>query len=270
MQMRGYSPRTITSYLSFARRYAEFHQQIPLETLTCGHARSFLVFLTEQRKVSWSTFNVATSALRFLYAHILDGEHDVERLPYQKRNKKLPVVLTHREVEALLKETRCPKHRMVFMTLYGAGLRLGEALSLRVCDIDSQEMRLRIAMGKGGKERFALLPESLLRHLREYWSLYRPPQLLFPKDRDFDQPLHSRTVQRAFQRARDAAGIHKKASPHSLRHSFATHLLEAGTNLRYIQELLGHGSIRSTMIYLKVTPRALMSVCSPLEQLRLS
>ena len=158
------------------------------------------------------------------------------------------------------------KHRMMIMTTYSAGLRISELTHLRCHDIDSQEMRILIRSGKGEKSRYVMLSERLLVDLREYWLAYRPGVWLFP-GQDRSQPIGPKTIQRVFKRARDAAGIDKPATPHSLRHSFAVHLLEAGVNLKYIQELLGHSSIQSTLIYLKLAPEGAKVVPSPLDQL---
>ena len=177
-------------------------------------------------------------------------------------------MLTRDEVQTFFAAIPNLKHLAIFMAIYSAGLRLGEATHLRVCDIDSKTMRILVRSGKGDKGRFVMLSSRLLDTLREYYVTYRPDRSgwLFP-GKDVRKPISSSSVQRAFKRTRKAAKIEKRATPHSLRHSFAVHLLETGTNLKYIKELLGHASINSTMIYLKLAPESAEAVQSPLDVL---
>lgn len=177
------------------------------------------------------------------------------------------MVLTQEEVAAILSKVTNRQYRTLLVTIYGAGLRLMEALELRTSDIDSKEMRIRIRSGKGDKERYAMLSPSLLRELREYWKRYHPKDWLFPSARDPKKHVAETGLQRTFHAAREAAGIKKAASVHTLRHSFATHLLESGTDLRVIQELLGHKTMKSTLIYTHVSTRVFRQVKDPLSEM---
>ena len=191
---------------------------------------------------------------------------ELDQFRCHKRRRKLPVILSLDEIFRIIATIVNLKHRMMIMTTYSAGLRISELTHLRCHDIDSQEMRILIRSGKGEKGRYVMLSPRLVVDLREYWLAYRPGVWLFP-GQDRSQPIGPKTIQRVFKRARDAAGIDKPATPHSLRHSFAVHLLEAGVNLKYIQELLGHSSIQSTLIYLKLAPDCAKAVRSPLDEL---
>jgi site-specific recombinase XerD len=181
-----------------------------------------------------------------------------------RREKKLPVILSYHEVQTILSGIANIKHRAVLITIYSAGLRLSEALHLRVVDIDSQRMLIRVDQGKGHKDRYTILAERALTILREYWKACQPVNWLFPGDRN-DRPMGPSTIQRVFKLARERAGIQKPASVHTLRHCFATHMLEAGTDIYYIQQLLGHGSTRTTSIYLHLGKKALSRATSPLD-----
>jgi site-specific recombinase XerD len=265
LKLRGYSPKTNTIYLQAVHHFVAFHRR-PAEQMGAAEARTYLLHLIEERKLSWSSVNQAVCALRFFYGKVLHREFDVEELPFQKRRKKLPQALSEGEVAALLAAEPNLKHQAILMTLYSGGLRLQEAIQLRPLDIDSAGMKIRIRAGKGGKERYVMLSSTLLKTLRIYFKQYRPEQWLF-FGQTKEHQIHPRTVQRVIERAADAAGIRKRVTAHILRHSFATHLLDRGTNLRYIQELLGHSSIKTTMIYTHVSRRTLTAVVSPLDWL---
>jgi site-specific recombinase XerD len=208
----------------------------------------------------------AYSGLKFFYETTLKRDWDGFRIPRVKMRKKLPVVLSQQEVQVLFSAVRNLKHRAILMTIYSAGLRLNEAIHLKVSDIDSQRMMIRVEQGKGDKDRYTLLASRTLDILREYWREYRPHDWLF-YSRSFERPLSSRTVQVVLERALHQAGIKKPATVHTLRHSFATHLLEAGTDLYHIQHLLGHKSPQTTTIYLHLSRRDLVKVISPIDLL---
>ena len=265
MKLRGLSPRTCKTYLRVVHNYVRYHRRPP-ETMGVEEARAYVLYLIEEKKLSRSSIIQAVCALRFFYQKVLRQTFDLDFLPLQKRRRTLPNPLTEREVAALLEAEPNLKHRAILMTLYSGGLRLQEALQLRPVDIDSAAMRIRIRSGKGGKERYVMLSFTLLDTLRIYFKQYRPELWLF-----FGQtkvaPLNSRSVQNMIRKAATAAGIRKKVTAHILRHSFATHLLDRGTNLRYIQDLLGHKSIRTTMRYTHVSRRTLTGVVSPLDWL---
>jgi site-specific recombinase XerD len=267
LRLRGLSEKTADTYLSVVRRFAEFHGRSP-DRLGKEEVRSYLLHLIEERKLSWSSVNQALCALRFFYLDVLGQAFEVGEIRYPKRKYKLPVVLTEAEVARLLQAPMSFKMRMVLMTLYSAGLRLGEALHLRATDIDSGAMSIRIEQGKGGRDRMVILSPHLLVNLRQYWRVYRPASWLF-YGKSKEKPMNHATVQRAVRRAAQAAGIRKRVSPHTLRHSCATHLMESGTSLRYIQELLGHRSLKTTQIYTQVSPGRVTGLLSPLDRLGL-
>lgn len=261
LRIRHYSPRTIEIYIQCVRRFAEHFGQSP-EVLGSEEIRAYQLHLVNSRRVSWSAFNQSVSALRLLYGVTLDRPEVIERIPYPRKATKLPVVLGVDEVRRLLTAVRNLKYRTVLMTLYGAGLRLGEALALSTTDIDSARMVIRVQQGKGKKDRYADLSPTLLVALRAYWTVYRSTRCLFPGESP-DRPMHETTVQRACAEARRLAGITKPVSPHTLRHCYATHLLEAGQDLRTIQLRLGHQALTTTAVYLHVAAGQRAGVQNP-------
>ena len=265
LKLRGYSPATIKAYVLSVRKFAEFHGRSP-EQMGAEQARAYVLDLLEVQKLSRSTVIQAICGLRFFYRQVLRRPCEVGRLVYPKRKRKLPVVLTEAEVNHLVEASSDLREQAILMTLYSAGLRLGELIALQPADIDSAAMRIRVRAGKGGKERRVMLSETLLTGLRRYFRQYRPERWLF-YGRSPQEPISPRAVQKLVASAAVRAGLRKRVSPHVLRHSFATHLLEHGTNLRYIQELLGHRSLKTTMVYTHVSPRALGQVVSPLDRL---
>jgi site-specific recombinase XerD len=239
----------------------------PPDQLGKEEVHRYQVHLAEERQVSWTVFNQSVCALRFFYRVTLPRDWDVkESIPYHKRRKRLPVVLSREEVAALLETVSNQKHRVILQTAYGTNLRLSEVLHLRVSDIDSQRMTVRVEQGKGSKDRYVMLSTRLLAVLREYCEAYRPKTWLFP-GQHAGRPLGPSSVQKVFKDARQKAGLVKPASFHSLRHSFATHLLEAGTDLRRVQVLLGHRCLQTTAKYTHVTEDGLRKTKSPLDQL---
>lgn len=265
LRIRGYAENTRKSYIGRMRCFVRHFMRSPDE-LTAEHVKQYQLFLTKDKRVSWSTFNVHVCAIRFFYREVLRIDWNVEHIPYQKRGRKLPVILSGEEVRALLDTTANLKHRALLMTLYSAGLRTGEAIHLQLADIDSGRMMIRVDEGKGRKDRYVMLSERLLLTLRRYWREYQPALWLFP-GRDPSRPLTRGSVDKLFARARERAGIEKRVSPHSLRHAFATHLLERGVNIRVIQRLLGHRSLRSTEIYTHVAESYVRDTKSPLDDL---
>ena len=265
LRIRGLAENTRKSYLEKMRCYVR-HFMRPPDQLTAEDVKQYQLFLTRDRQVTWSTFNVHVCAIRFFYRDVLRVEWDVEHIPYQRTGKRLPVILSGEEVVALLDAATNLKHRALLMTLYSAGLRASEAVHLRLEDIDSRRMMIRVAQGKGRKDRYVMLSGKLLETLRRYWLETRPDPWLFPGQAS-GGPLTYGSVDRFFARAKDKAGIRKRVSPHSLRHSFATHLLERGVNIRVIQRLLGHRSLRSTEIYTHVAESYVRDTKSPLDDL---
>lgn len=250
LRIRNYAERTVETYVERVAEFARHFGQSP-DRLGPEEIRQYQLYLLKTRQASWAVFNQTVCALRFFYRVSLGKDWAVEHIPFPKQEKKLPVVLSPQEVGHLLKAVTNLKHRSVLMTLYGAGLRLSEALHLRVQDVDSQRMTLRVRQGKGRKDRYGLLSETLLEQLRRYWKQHRPTLWLFPGQPE-EAPLSNSSIQRVCKRAARRAGLSKQVSPHLLRHSFATHLLEAGTDLKKIQVLMGHRSLQTTSIYLHV------------------
>jgi integrase/recombinase XerD len=250
LRIRNYSPRTIETYVGRVVAFARHFGQSPSE-LGVEQIREYQKYLVETKRASWAVFNQTVCALRFLYKVTLGRQEVIEHIPHPRPQQKLPVVLSRREVARLLAGTSCLKHRTILMTIYGCGLRLSEALGLRVQDVDSQRHVVHVRQGKGRRDRYVNLPTTLVPQLQEYWKAYRPQLWLFP-GKSADRQLHPTSIQRATSQARLRAGLTKPVTPHTLRHCFATHLLEAGTDLRTIQMQLGHGSLHTTAIYLHV------------------
>lgn len=265
LRIRGYAENTRINYIRAMRSFVRHFMQSP-DQLTTEHIKQYQLFLTEDRKMSWSMFNLHVCAIRFFYREVLEVDWDVERISYHKRATRLPVILSGEEVCALLDAAQNPKHRALLMTLYAAGLRSSEATHLQLASIDSGRRMIRVDQGKGRKDRYVMLSERLLITLRHYWKEYRPAPWLFP-GRDPKCPISISSVGLLFARIKKKAGIEKRASPHSLRHSFATHLLEQGVNIRVIQRLLGHRSLRSTEIYTHVAQNYVRDTKSPLDDL---
>lgn len=254
LRIRNYSPSTVECYVSMMARFArEFGK--PPGQLGPAEIRAFQVRLIE-KKVSWTLFNQAVCALRFFYRVTLPRDFAVEHIPFAKTKRKLPTVLSVDEVRRLLHAPTNIKHRAVLSLIYATGARLNEATHLRVGDIDGMRMMVHIRCGKGGKPRMVPMSLALRDLLRAYWIAERPRDYLFPGTQP-DRPLHETSVQHACARARLRARLDKPASVHTLRHSYATHLLELGVDLRTIQKLLGHSSLSTTAIYVHVTGRLL-------------
>jgi site-specific recombinase XerD len=229
--------------------------------------REYLLHMVRERKVGPSTLKMSVAALKFLYSQTLNRPEEVIRIPWPRVPKPLPVILSGSEVERLLQSVRSLKHRMIIMTAYGSGHRVGEACSLQIGDIDSKRMLIHIRAGKRKRDRYVMLPKRLLLCLREYYKTFRPVgPWLFP-GRSPGTHISKKAVGEALRSAAKSAGISKRVTPHVLRHSFATHLLETGSDIRTIQVLLGHGSIRTTERYVKVSKSHVARVKSPLDLL---
>lgn len=267
LQIRRYSPTTIRLYLHSVAEFARHFGRSP-DQLGPEHIRRYQLFLIKDRQVSQSTYVQMVCALRFLYTHTLDRTIAVERIPFPRRERKLPLILSREEVKALLGAARTLRHRALLAILYGAGLRVSEVTQLKVADLDARRHVLWVRQGKGRKDRQTLLSAKLLELLRTYWRVERPREWLFPRARR-DRPISVKAVFLACRSAAQLAGISKPVSPHSFRHAFATHLLEAGTNLRTIQILLGHANLETTARYLQVADVAIRSTPSPLDSLGL-
>jgi site-specific recombinase XerD len=266
LKIRNRSPRTIETYISHVARFAKFHRRSP-ELLGAEDVRTYQKHMLDVG-VSWSLFNQAVCALKFLYGVTLHVAWQVEHIPYGRKPRSLPVVLSQDEVASLIKAVSQPVCRMALLTAYAAGLRITETVALKAENIDAARMLLHIEQGKGQKPRLVPLSEVLLKHLRAYWRSGRPKvknsPWLFPSA-DPAKPIDTTTIQKACQRARAAAGIKKHATPHTLRHCYATHLLEAGTDLCTVQALLGHASLSTTAIYTHVKRKLVTATKSPLD-----
>ena len=265
LQLRNYSDRTIKAYLRCVSQFAQHFGKSP-DQLGPPHIREYQLYLIKQKQCSWAVFNQTVCALRFFYSTTLGCKEMIEEIPYPRFEKRLPVVLSQTEVAALLQAVNNVKHRALLTTLYATGLRVSEVTNLVVTDIDSNRMVVQVRQGKGRKDRFVMLSPNLLTLLRQYWKVYQPRHWLFP-GRNPDRPINDATAYRICQQAARAAKLSKSVSPHCLRHSFATHLLEAGTDLRTIQLLLGHRNLKTTAVYLHVSTLALRSTTSPLDLL---
>lgn len=268
MKIRHLAQATIDAYTYHVGKFAAFIGQKgkKLEAATPEDVRDFQLHLIEERKLGWSSFNQAVCGLRFLYSVTLPKPWPVAMIPFGKRPRRLPTVLSVEEVDDLLQCTPNQKHRAFLMTLYAAGLRLGEAANLHIPDIDSQRMQLCVARGKGNKQRLVPFSPRLLAELRTYWKAYRPTQYLFP-GKTPDRPYASTSIQKAIKAAARRAKIQKNVTPHVMRHSYATGLLEAGVDILTISRLLGHASFATTMVYLHVRRPHLQSTPSPLDWL---
>jgi integrase/recombinase XerD len=268
LKLRNRSPRTIQTYAAVVTRFAKFVGR-PLEECGAEDVRRYQQHLLGLG-ASWTAFNQAAAALKFLYGTTLRVGWSVEQIPYGRRPRKLPVVLSPEEVVRLIEAVDAPMPRMALLAAYATGLRISELVALKPQHIDSARMVVHVEMGKGQKSREVPLSEVLLAQLRHYWRFDRPKvedsPWLFP-GRFAAKPMHITVIQVACQRARQAAGITKHATVHTLRHSYATHLLEAGVDLRTVQMLLGHSCLSATAIYTHVERKLVMSTKSPLDAL---
>jgi len=266
---RQYSPITVRSYVRIVEHFRR-HTGGRLDRLGPDAIRQYHISLLKEGRVSVETVVTHVCALRFFCRHVLRRRNVYEDLPYPKRRDRLPVVLSPEEVQRLIAGAKNLYHRTILLTLYGAGLRRAELCDLKVGNIDSQRMMLRIERGKGGRDREIPLSPTLLVALREYYRWMRPQTYLFPGTRQgwrADAPITSKVVWDAVQYAVRKAGIDKRVTPHTLRHTYATHLLEAGADLRTIQLLLGHADLSHTTVYLHLSRRHLQAAPNPLEQL---
>jgi integrase/recombinase XerD len=267
IQLRNFSPHTVEAYVRAVAHFARHYGHSP-DRLTGEQVRQYLLYLVQERKVSWSLYNQTRCALQFFYRVTLGRDEWFDKLPCAKRPRRLPTVLSPEELRRLFEVAASePKYQALMMTLYGAGLRISEAFALKPADIDSQRMLIHIRSGKGNKERMAKLSGQLLAVLRNYWRKARPKEWLFPQSADPSRPMDGGGGCRIVQRFAKLAGITRSVSPHTLRHSYATHLLDAGTDLRTIQVLLGHRNIKTPAVYLHVSQARIHAAASPLDRL---
>lgn len=267
MVLRGLADRTRESYLACVTGLARFYRRPP-DTLNAQQIQAYLLHLITEKKLAYASVNQAACAIRFLFGEVLKQPAIWLDIPMAKVPKRLPLIFSRDEVACLFAHCRNLRDRTLLETIYAAGLRLSEVCALQFADIESapDRMCLKVRQGKGGKDRYTLLSPCLLASLRQYWRAYRPRTWVFP-NRAGDGPIYDQTVQRLFCAVRDAAGLPKGGGIHTLRHCFATHLLEAGVDIHTIQRLLGHGHVSTTMRYFHLAQSRVTSTISPLELL---
>jgi len=265
MELRNLAQRTIKDYVEHVARFAKHYNCSP-NKLGDKHIREYLHYLLAEKKFSWSYVNVTYCALKFLYKNVLHRPWNIDTIPPPKTGVKLPEILSEEEVACLLKAPTNLKHKMILMVAYSGGLRVSEIVNLKLTDIDSKRMLIRVEQGKGRKDRYTLLSEPLLTELRLYYKRFKPQHYLF-EGRIPGKPLSTATPQAVFNQAKTAAGIKKNVRFHTLRHCFATHLMEAGVDIFTIKNLMGHRSIQTTLRYVRVRHEHLQKVVSPLDKL---
>jgi integrase/recombinase XerD len=265
MLARGFADRTRESYVWAVTGLARFYKRSP-DQIADAEIQAYVVHLLRDRQLSWSTCNIVVSGLRFFSHLTLKRDRTTFSIPSPRQSGRLPVVLSREEVQRLLTHATNQKYRTILMTAYAAGLRLSEVLHLQVPDIDSARMTIRVAQGKGGKDRYTVLSARLLEALRAYWRLYHPTGWLCPGKGD-ERPMDPSSVQKAYLTAKRRAGLTKPGGIHTLRHCFATHLLESGVDLHTIQRLLGHGHLSTTTRYFQLTRHTQTGPGSPLDLL---
>ena len=265
LQLRGITLRTQTAYLREIAKLENYFNRSP-EELGEEEVKEYLVHMLEDRGLSSGTYKYYAAGIKFLYRTTLNRGEVVEKIKYPKAKIKLPVVLDLSEVRTMLSVMENLKHRAVLTITYSAGLRVSETAHLKVTDIDSKRMMVRVRQGKGGKDRYTILSKTTLECLRQYWRAYRPKDWLFEGQKEGSHICYT-SIRNIFVEAKERAGITKPVGPHSLRHAFATHLIEAGTSLHHVQLLLGHKSPKTTTVYLHVSKMNLAQVCSPLDSI---
>ena len=265
LKLKDVSASTRRIYLIYATKFVAYYRRCPSE-INEQEIRRYLLHLIQVEMISHGTYRQVLAALKFLYTVTLGQCWKIRQIPFPKHRRTLPVTLRVDQVAAVLAAIRSVKYRVLLMTMYAAGLRISEACRLRVEDIDSKRMVIRVRDGKGGKDRFTVLPQRLLQVLRQYWQIDKPRGWLFPgkTQEGYSNP---RSVRIAFKIAVAQAGVTGNYTPHALRHSFATHLLDAGTELVVLQALLGHSRLKTTAIYTHVSTATIRRTVSPLEQL---
>ena len=263
MELRNFSPRTHTAYLSAVTNLAKHYKKSP-EGVTQEEVEDYLLYLKKECKLSFSTRNQAISGLKFFFNETIKNPDMQLQLPRRKTPVKLPEVLSVDEVNRVINAPSNVKHRVILMTAYSAGLRVSELVRLEPRHIVSSRMLILVENGKGVKDRYTILSKTLLENLRQYWQSYRPKKWLFPST-DEQRHISRSTAQKLFVNAKKKAGVSKGRGIHTLRHSFATHLLEAGYDISTIQKLLGHRHLSTTLVYLHVSKRAICAVESPLD-----
>jgi integrase/recombinase XerD len=267
LQLKGYSPSTLKTYCCEFHRLLRLLGTVAVHDLTKQHIMSYLLWLIKKRKYSETHVHTAVNAIKFYFEQVEKRPREFYDLPRPKKPMKLPSILAEEEMVSLLNSSDNLKHKALLMTAYSAGLRVSELVRLKIAHVDSKRMMILIEQGKGKKDRMVPLSQRLLETLRLYFKAYRPTLYLFEGD-NAGEPISTRTAQRILATTKLRAKVYKKGSIHSLRHSYATHLLEGGTDIRYIKELLGHQSLKTTLIYTHVSIKNIGNVQSPLDKLK--
>jgi len=266
LKLKNYSLNTINSYTHCFEKFLDHFKGKDIDSLTKDQVTDYL-YQESQKGMSYGYQNQIINAIKFYYEKVLGKKKEFYNIPRAKRPQKLPVVFSEEEIVILLAQVKTLKHKCILFLIYSAGLRISEAVNMKIGDIDSTRNIVVVRGGKGKKDRSSLLSQKLLAMLREYYKIYTPKEYLF--EGETGGQYNVKSIQNVFNKALAASGIKKNATVHSLRHSFATHLLERGTDLRYIQELLGHNSSKTTEIYTHITKKGMDKVVSPLDNLEI-
>lgn len=265
LQLKGYSDNTIRTYSGELIQLLITLNEKPIDDLDEEKLRSYLLYCVQKLKLSENTLHSRINAIKFYFEQVAGREKMFFNIPRPKKRSSLPKALSTREIKKMFQFTQNNKHRLLLKLCYGMGLRVSEVVRLRVTDVDRDRMQVLVRQGKGKKDRYTILPESILEDLRAYYREYKPGEYLFEGQRG--GPYSIRSVQQVFKNAMKKAGIRKKVGVHSLRHSYATHLIEQGTDIRFVQDLLGHKNIKTTMIYTHLTDPVRRKIKSPLDRL---
>lgn len=263
LRLKNYSVETEKSYLHHLNLFLDYVANAKVTDVNPNFLLKYFTYLKEKKKFSYSSMKQSLGAVRFLYLNVLKKEIDFDFFIKIKKPYKLPNVLSINNVKKIINSQTNLKHKAVLSTIYSCGLRISEAINLKISDIDSTSMTIKVVNSKGRSDRYVMLSENLLEILREYCSVYKPKEYLFNGQKG--GKYSARSIQEVFQKSVNAAGINKKVTVHTLRHSFATHLLENGTDIRLIQELLGHRQLSTTQIYTHISPQSIKKVKSPFD-----
>ncbi len=268
MILRGLAPKTIESYTAAVKGLALYYNRSP-EKISEEEIKLYVLFMIVEKKLTVSTCNIAVSAFKFFFQNVVGSGNLILNVPYQKKPKRLPVVLNQDELDRLFSVTINPKHQLLLKTAYSSGVRSCELVRLKLEDIDSHDMSLRINLGKGKKDRLTVLSKKLLEEFKIYYKMFRPQTWLFYSD-NVNTHISKETASRVFTKAKKKAQIKKPGGIHTLRHSFATHMLENGIDLRRLQMMLGHSCISTTAIYLHLATDFIKNVSSPFDRMELT
>ena len=262
---RRYSPNTQKTYLSLFKKYLQFFESIHIHEVTKSEIEDYIYFLIQSKDISRSTQNQIVNAVKFYYEHVLKRERLIYWIDRPRKAFKLPTVISEQSILRMLEATKNIKHKCIIALLYSSGLRRSELLNLKKGDIDYERMMITVRGGKGNRDRVSLLSETFMKTLIEYIRIYNPKYWFF--EGSSKKKYSGSSVLNIVKRAAQRAGIAQKVTPHTLRHSFATHLLEHGTDVRYVQELLGHSSLKTTQIYTQISDASLRKITSPLDRI---